>query len=321
MSFWKGQAVAFAAMVVATALRIAVDPLVEGMPFITFFPAVAVAAAFGGVWAGLTTVLCSALVAWFGWLDPDPGLLFWKSSNIAVAIFLLLSTLIVLSIQVLRQFMEDLRLAEQRADAMAREMRHRVSNVLALVSGLSRLSAQGAENVEDYREKLDGRMRALVRSQDLLSANGEETIHASDLLKGLLEGFASDRFDLGECNVVFTNDQGRALALMIHELATNAIKYGALSNDTGRVRIECSTAAGRFRLLWKETGGPAVTPPTHEGSGTQLLRRGFSGHTGEVSLSFRPDGVEATLCFPAPRLAAENPPAAVRSMPSRPAGM
>ena len=91
----------------------------------------------------------------------------------------------------------------------------------------------------------------------LLSWSGEGGARAGDLLEGILEGFSRDRFDLGECSVTLPHEQAHAFALMIYELATNAIKYGALSNETGRVWIECLKEAGRIRVLWKEFGRTA----------------------------------------------------------------
>jgi len=87
-----------------------------------------------------------------------------------------------------------------------------------------------------------------------------------------------------------------ALALAFHELSTNAAKYGALSNDDGRISISWRTGEGRLRIEWKETGGPAVSEPTRRGFGSRLIERGLGADLGgSASLGFEPDGVKCVI--------------------------
>jgi two-component sensor histidine kinase len=87
--------------------------------------------------------------------------------------------------------------------------------------------------------------------------------------------------------------------MALHELGTNALKYGALSADAGRVALHWTTGDGRFRLRWQESGGPAVTPPSRIGFGSRMIERGLSAEfEGEVKIDYRPDGVVCTIDAP-----------------------
>jgi two-component sensor histidine kinase len=87
--------------------------------------------------------------------------------------------------------------------------------------------------------------------------------------------------------------------MALHELGTNALKYGALSREQGRVSVQWTTEAGRFRLRWKETGGPPVSPPGHRGFGSRMIERGLAAELqGEVRIDWRPQGVVCTIDSP-----------------------
>jgi two-component sensor histidine kinase len=90
-----------------------------------------------------------------------------------------------------------------------------------------------------------------------------------------------------------------AVSMALHELGTNALKYGSLSSDTGKVALDWTTTDGRFRLLWQESGGPAVRPPSRTGFGSRMIERGLSSELrGEVRIDFLPAGVVCTIDSP-----------------------
>jgi two-component sensor histidine kinase len=163
----------------------------------------------------------------------------------------------------------------------------------------------GARSSEEYRQVLLGRLDALARTHDLLF---ESQWHGADLrsLADTLRPFAGERSEAIEVDgapVELNARQALSLSLVLHELATNAAKYGALSLPEGRVRlswqIEHADDGKRLRLRWEERGGPPVTPPQKTGFGTELTRRAFEFELGGTAdLAFEPEGVRLEATFP-----------------------
>ena len=149
---------------------------------------------------------------------------------------------------------------EERLALLNREIDHRAKNMLTVIGSIARLS--DAETVSEYKEGLLGRIDALAISQRLLSETSEEETEIARLLEEELapfQGAGIPRVTLGGPAVVLDHPATQALALAVHELATNAVKHGALSTSEGRVSVEWALAGnGRVSVRWSETGGPAV---------------------------------------------------------------
>jgi two-component sensor histidine kinase len=184
------------------------------------------------------------------------------------------------------------------------ELNHRVKNCFAVIRALAS-QGDGVRSVEGYRQVLLGRMDALARTHDLLF---ESHWRGAELraLAGSLRPFAGDQVQAIEIDgprVELNDRQALALSLVLHELATNAAKYGALSVPEGRVRlswqIENADEGKRLRLRWEERGGPPVTPAQKTGFGTELIRRAFGFELeGTADLAFEPEGVRLEATFP-----------------------
>jgi two-component sensor histidine kinase len=183
------------------------------------------------------------------------------------------------------------------------ELNHRVKNCFAVIRALA-TQGDGARSSEEYRQVFLGRMDALARTHDLLF---ESQWRGAELrvLAETLRPFAGERSEAIEVDgapVELNDRQALSLSLVLHELATNAAKYGALSVPEGRVRlswqIEHADEGKRLRLRWEEHGGPPVTSPQRAGFGTELIRRAFSFELdGTADLAFAPEGLrfEATV--------------------------
>jgi PAS domain S-box-containing protein len=195
------------------------------------------------------------------------------------------------------------RRAEQEREMLLGELNHRVKNLFAVVRALVTQS-DGARSAEEYRQVLLGRMDALARTHDLLFESHWQGAELRSLADGLrpFAGERSEAIEVDGAPVALNDRQALSFSLVLHELATNAAKYGALSVPEGRVRlswqIEHTDEGRRLHLRWEERGGPPVTPPPRGGFGTELIRRAFSFELdGTADLAFEPEGLrlEATV--------------------------
>jgi two-component sensor histidine kinase len=197
------------------------------------------------------------------------------------------------------------RRAEVEREMLVGELNHRVKNLFAVVRALA-TQANGGRTAEQYQRVFLGRVDALARTHDLLF---ESEWRGAELrsLANALQPFAGERAEAIEVDGVQLElgaRQALSVSLILHELATNAAKYGALSVPDGRVRlswqIEDAEQGKHIRLRWEERGGPPVTPPQETGFGTQLIRRAFDYElNGTADLSFGPEGVRLEATFPA----------------------
>ena len=194
---------------------------------------------------------------------------------------------------------------ERHRDLLVAELNHRVKNTLAIVQSVAHQTFRPSVDPVAAREQFDNRLQALAAAHDLLTRNGWNAFQLDELLARALEPFRIGRFDLSGPGVRLEARMAVALALALHELATNAVKYGALSNETGRVALDwhlVTRGSGpRLRLTWRETGGPPVAKPAGRGFGSRLIERGLGRELGgEVALEFAPTGVVCRIEMPLP---------------------
>lgn len=192
------------------------------------------------------------------------------------------------------------KLAEERHHLITRELGHRAKNGLAMMLAIISQSARTATSVRELETMVSGRIRAMSRAQDLVTGE-RRALPLADLVAAAIEAFDGNRIvvdpALGEAELSGTLAFG--LTLLLHELATNATKYGALTNATGKVYISRGAGpADKVILVWRERGGPLVTPPTHQGFGTRLLQVALKPQGGAAVTLYAPEGFEATLAFP-----------------------
>jgi PAS domain S-box-containing protein len=196
--------------------------------------------------------------------------------------------------------------AERAQRIVINDLNHRMKNLLAVVQAMAMQSFSDDRPVEVSMSAFSSRLRAMARAQDLLldPSHDELTVH------GVIEAAVAPH-DPGDARIVFEGprltlepEAAVSMAMAVHELLTNAAKYGALSTPSGTVTIGWSFAgapgAGRARLEWKEHGGPPVATPMRRGFGTRFIERVLGGPTrGEASVRFEQDGVRAVFEAPA----------------------
>lgn len=194
--------------------------------------------------------------------------------------------------------------AERRLKVILGEMRHRMKNTLGVVAGLARQTLP-----KPHAESFVSRLQALSAAHDALGADGAEDMSgggaAADLrlLIDTAARTAGDpaRFEIDGPAVRLTARQATSLSMALHELVTNALKYGALSCESGRVRIDyrLDEATGRLSLRWRERGGPTVVPPTRRGFGTKMIGMVLKAELGgEIDFEFAPEGFSFEVVFP-----------------------
>jgi len=188
--------------------------------------------------------------------------------------------------------------AEAQRDLLSRELSHRIKNSLALAQaiGLQTFRAADISKQQDF----SGRLAALATAQELLLQTRWEPVSVLALVNRTLGPMCREvqcRVEGGD--VRLDGRRGLALALAVHELTTNALKYGALSVPTGMVSLGWSNAGGVFKFTWAETGGPTVEPPTTKGFGTRLITRNLEADfVGTVELNYLPSGLVLSLTAP-----------------------
>ncbi len=194
--------------------------------------------------------------------------------------------------------------SEDRMRLLINELNHRVKNTLAIVQGLAGQSFSRVEGAHEARAIFDSRLKALAAAHNLLTESTWSSARLSDLVRRSVEatvGSHIDRIDMTGANISLPPQTGVSLAMIIHELSTNALKYGALSDPDGCVKIcwhvdEADDGTCNLKLEWSEHDGPLVEKPSHNGFGTRLIQRGLSSEKGsKVEMDFASDGLRCGI--------------------------
>ncbi|MDR3463058.1 MAG: HWE histidine kinase domain-containing protein [Beijerinckiaceae bacterium] len=298
VSPWHSLVVAAICTGVSALLRFALDPLLGGtVPFITFFPALLVAGVWGGAWAGAGVLVLGSFVAAFFWLKPEWSLDLTITSLAALSLFWILGGVLVLMAATLHTLLRGLAEAEEQANLMAHEMKHRVGNLIGVIQAIARQTARNSATVADFQFQFEERLLALARAQKFAGAESGEPPDLKAFLAAALEPFGRDRFTLSGPPAALQPSLASSFALLLHELGTNAMKYGALSAAGGQVAISWRVENGHVNLQWHESGGPPVTPPTRSGFGSKLLKLAFPPESGQASILYEPAGVRCAITF------------------------
>jgi two-component sensor histidine kinase len=189
---------------------------------------------------------------------------------------------------------------------LTKEMSHRVKNVFAIANGLIRVSARNAASKEDLAESLTGRLQALAEAHALVrrsfSENGDgQHILLGELVARILRPYHGDS-DLDGPDVRVGEHATNNIALVLHELATNAAKHGALSHDDGSVRVRWTLDNDMVVVDWQERGGPAVAQPGTNGFGSTLVRSTLTSLGADIVHHWDADGLRVVITAPLAKL-------------------
>jgi two-component sensor histidine kinase len=204
--------------------------------------------------------------------------------------------------------------AEESNQLLAGEMSHRVQNLLLIASGLARITSRSTSTTEEMAQDLTRRLTALGRAHDLVRPRGGRPVEAAllgDLLAVLLQAYDDSDGALGRIRIAvprmdLSEAAATTLALVVHELATNSLKYGALSAQAGTLDVAASIPDEDVVLVWTERGGPPVEAPSAPaGFGSELVRRSLAQQlSGDISHDWSPEGLIVTLRMRRDRLSA-----------------
>ncbi len=195
--------------------------------------------------------------------------------------------------------------AEEKRALLAREVDHRARNALAVVQSILRLTR--AETTEKYTEIVEGRIQAFAATHKLLSATRWEGAYLQEIVDAEMAPFLSDRNDrvvTGGPEIMLRPSTAQSVALALHEMVTNAAKYGALSQPGGTLRLTWNVGSEGLVLRWVEAGGPPVKQPSKIGFGLKIVRSGIEEQLdGKVVHEWRSDGINCTLTIPSTQIA------------------
>ena len=195
--------------------------------------------------------------------------------------------------------------AEERQRLLVNELNHRVKNTLATVQSIAAQTLQGAEVPDEVRERFTGRLIALAKANDLLLEREWTGATLQSIAEQVASPYAPDRFVIEGPALDLGPRAATAMALALHELATNAAKYGALSRPDGRVRLSWALKDEAFELSWRESGGPQVVEPTRVGFGTRLIQRGLAAELkARVEMDYAASGLTCSVAAPHAAIAA-----------------
>jgi len=199
------------------------------------------------------------------------------------------------------------KLAESQREMLVRELSHRVKNSLAMVQAIASHTMHVESSIEAFRESFSGRLRAIAACHDLLVATTRTSANIAQLVNEQVSPYTSpqaDRVTMSGPPIILGPESSYAFGLILHELATNAVKYGAWSNEVGSVYVSWSAQLGKdgrteIVVNWRERGGPKVSPPERKGFGSVLIEESLSHSLGgQAHIEYAEEGLNARFQFP-----------------------
>jgi two-component sensor histidine kinase len=263
------------------------------LPFTTFYPAVLFATYFGGPRVGIFTSVVGGVIGWWAFLLPNGS--FFPSETafeLELLTYAVACALIVWGADSYRRLTKRLREEERLRVLTVEELAHRLKNKISTIQSI--LSYQLREQPQ-LRDDIVARLVALSAIDDLIIAAQERGASLRAILSTELKPYELARISMEGPDIILTPTLALTMALMVHELATNAAKYGALSQPAGKVSLHWSLTDRTLKLEWRESGGPPVASPTHRGFGLQLLSRALEQFSGTVEMNFEASGLACQM--------------------------
>jgi PAS domain S-box-containing protein len=210
---------------------------------------------------------------------------------------------VVLDVSDRHQAFIAIRDSERRQRVLIDELNHRVKNTLATIQSLASQTAKRAGSVDEFRRSFESRLLALSSTHDALTRTGWEMASLRGLIQHELRPYGPDRCVIDGKDVELAPKEALAIGLVLHELATNAAKYGALAPPSGLVQIVWTESSDRrLHLRWIEMGGPSVATPMHRGFGSRLIQASIENELGgKAQMSFEPSGLIVQIEVPLTR--------------------
>ncbi|GLH82427.1 hypothetical protein SSBR45G_73360 [Bradyrhizobium sp. SSBR45G] len=282
------------AVAVSAASRAGLDLAGATVSYAPFFPCILFATLLGGVPSAIFAAWLSAAVVLVGFTE-RPG----PAEAVNLAAFLTAAALIIWLANLCRDALLELKRSEHARELLLGELRHRVNNQLALFQSIVRSSLSGEDR--DKGEAIVRRLDAVARA-NTLAWSDQRIMTLRMLLEAELQPYrASGAVSVDGADVQLAPDVMRHLALVFHELATNAVKYGALRGEGGRLEVQLTQDGGRNVVSWRELNPRPVAPPQGEGFGTRMIRASLAAIGGSIEQDYRDGGLFCRIRFEADR--------------------
>jgi two-component sensor histidine kinase len=294
-----GYLLAVACVVLASVVRLLLGLLADDvLPLATYYPAVLVASLLGGVPSGILALILGGIIGWWAFMPPHySSVVPLLSHTISLALYFGSAGVIICVAEGYRRAMRRVRDGEVTRNLLVAELQHRSKNTMAVVQSIVSRSLRG--NTEEA-EKINRRINALAETNDLLMGSADQITDLKSILLAEFKPYPAQRIVMHGLHMNLAADLAKTLALVFHELATNAAKYGSLSGPDGRLRVSWKVIGEHAEIRWVERGGPQVVPPTKHGFGTQFIDQILKTLQGAVATDFRPNGVECKISFHLP---------------------
>lgn len=291
-----GYTMAFVAIGLATLLQWAARDQYAGSPFLTIYPAIIVVASIGGRGPGF---LAAALSGWSQWTLFIPTLHWLAVASYAfdATVCVMLIDYINRTLDLLLEHIQREEQAKQHQYILAKELHHRIQNLFTVIQGVIRFSLPGNDLVRAaaVRERLTDRLQSMSTVNRAITDSMGDGVPVLDLIGSEIHGFEQQFEISGGSGLVLDAQTTQDFSLIVHELITNALKYGALSVPRGRVGLRLDWADGVLTFEWEERGGPVVAEPEGSGFGSRILGTFAKSFCRKVDASFDPNGLLYTL--------------------------
>lgn len=293
-------AFALVCVAIATIVRMAIGEISPASAvFAPYYSATLVAALVGGWRAGGFAAAAGAIAAFWFFVPPDwTSHAFDREWIVSYFLFAVSSLVIVWAAKSYRDLLWRLRHEEERRQLLNRELAHRIRNTLAIVESVI---SRTLRDQPELRVKLHDRIAALAVTNDLLIRTEWRGAALRQILSGEFAPHDASHFKLDGEDFECPSELATVLALIFHELTTNAAKYGALSTSQGRVALSWSRHDEHVAFEWTESGGPPPAAGRREGFGTTLLHKGLRQFDGVVEMRFLPGGLNCRFSLAMPR--------------------
>jgi two-component sensor histidine kinase len=251
--------------------------------------------------AGAIALILAELMTSYVVVPPQRSLLDKTFSDLfGLSLVTFSCVLILILTQALRRSARILEAERNRQDLLNQELAHRVKNTLASVQAMALQTFGTVPGAKSAMEQFEGRLLAMSSAHELLTRHGGVAANLKDIVADAMTPFQGPHVIIFEGpEILLGPQQALAIAMALHELSTNAVKYGALSVQSGSLQITWSREDDRWTLCWREAGGPPMKPPKTSGFGTRLLQRNLARQLeGRVNLAFQPSGLVCEIEAP-----------------------
>jgi two-component sensor histidine kinase len=260
------------------------------LPFTTFFPAVLFATYIGGLRVGIFAAILGAVIGWGAFMLPHWDYFYLtRARELELVTYGLACALLIWGAESYRQLATRLQDEEILRKIAVEELAHRLRNKIATIQSII---SQQLRDLPERRDDIVGRLVALSATDDLIMATQGQGARIGDILYTELRAYDLSRISMAGPDIFFEPKLATTMALLVHELTTNAAKHGALSCGGGKLSILWSLADKTLKLEWRESGGPPVlVSPRHRGFGLQLLSSALDQFEGTVETVFENTGL------------------------------